>query len=82
MSREEPNRPPLNRPVEVVSGGSERRSSESTICCGSGLGEKGPEARNAAPATIASRTRVPMVARKPTMKRRMRSSPERTNCED
>ena len=57
----------------VVSGGTSRRSSDRTTVCGSGLARSGPEATKAATPPIASRVRVPTVASRPTINRRMAS---------
>ena len=73
MSREPPNSPPRSRPDDVASGGTLRRSIDNTIDCGSGLLESGPEAMKAAMPPIAIRVRVPTVASRPTINRRMAS---------
>src|SRR4051812_17509845 len=69
------HRLPLNRPVELLSDGTRRRPSDSTIESGRGLGASGPVVRNTTMPAIDSTVTVPMVASRPTMNRRMAYTP-------
>src|SRR5689334_19522822 len=71
MSRDPPNRPSRNSPPPPVSDGTSRRSTDSTMFCGSVLVVKGPETSKAAQPPIPSRVRVPTVASRPTINRHM-----------
>src|SRR5262249_33861810 len=75
MSRELRNRPPLSRSAPVDSGGTLRRSSDSTIEAGSGLDASGPQGTKAIAPPIESQGKKPTWASSPTMTRRMVSPP-------
>src|SRR5258708_37859545 len=73
MSREARKNPPRNRLPDAVSGGTSRRSRESTMGPLSDLFENGPAASTATSPPIAIRGSVPTVASRPTINRRMAS---------
>src|SRR5262249_55000927 len=82
ISREPCSRLPRSRPLPAVSGGSWRRSIDSTSGEPSGLLANGPDAMKATMPPTASRVRKPTVASRPTINRRMPSLRPRSGFDE